>query len=206
MIQISQIGLRRFLEIVTAAIATVTSFLLLAPPGRAANEVVFRYGIFRRRLAVAELTNFAKTGEQSRVLQKYLETTNSNAESIRQILNQPVDVDRSTLNVALKNPAANLLLDELGHIIQTPDNKIQGNKEALREAVLASASKDNQFTLLEVIQNYPADEIHLDVKRAIKTYNTVSKFQKPVEGALGQINQVRQMLKDRGINLPDFLR
>ncbi|GAB4345585.1 MAG: hypothetical protein OHK0047_38990 [Leptolyngbyaceae cyanobacterium] len=204
--QISRTGLRRPLGVVTAAIATITSFLLLAPPGQTANEVVFRYGIFRRRLAVAELTNFAKTGEQSRVLQKYLEMTNSDAESIRQILNQPVGIDRSTLNVALKNPAANLLLDELGHIIQTPDNKIQDNKEALREAVLTSASKDNQFTLLEVIQNYPGDEIHLDVKRAIRTYNTVSKFQKPVEGALGQINQVRQRLKDRGINLPDFLK
>lgn len=204
--QISRAGLRRSLSVVSAAIATATSFLLLAPPGQAANEVVFRYGIFRRRLAVAELTDFAKTGEESRVLKKYLQMTNSDSESIRQILNRPVDMDRNTLSTALNNPAANLLLDELGHIIQTPNNEIKENREALRESVLTSASKDNQFTLLEVIQNYPDEEIHLDVKRAIKTYNTISKFQKPAEGVAGQINQVRQILKDRGINLPDFLK
>jgi hypothetical protein len=202
----SRTGFHVGLSVVSAAIATVTSFLLLVPAGQAANEVVFRYGILRRRLAVVELANFAKTGEESRVLKKYLQMTNSDAESIRQVLNRPVDIDRSTLNTALNNPVANLVLDELGQIIQTPSNDIKENQTALRESLLTSAAKDNQFTLMEVIQNYPSDEIHLDVKRAIKTYNTVSKFQKPVEGALGQINQVRQILKDRGINLPDFLK
>jgi hypothetical protein len=204
--QNSEAGLRRCLSLVICAIAMAVSPVLMVQPGQAANEVVFRYGILRRRLAVAELTNFARTGEESRVLKKYLQMTNSDSNSIRQILNQPVQIDRNTLSAALNNPAANLMLDELGHIIQMPNNDIKENREALRESVLTSASKDNQFTLLEVIQNYPSEEINLDVKRAIKTYNTISKFQKPAEGALGQINQVRQILKDRGINLPDFLK
>jgi hypothetical protein len=201
-----EVRARRWLNGMVGAIAMATGFFLLVPPGQAADEIVFRYGILRQRLAVAELTNFAKTGEESRVLKKYLQMTNSDAQSIRQILNQPVDINHNTLSTAMNNPVANLLLDELGHMIQKPSNNIRENREALRESMLTSASKDNQFTLLEVIQNYPGEEIHLDVKRAIKTYNTISKFQKPAEGTLGQINQVRQILKDRGINLPDFLK
>lgn len=187
---------------VVLAIATLGISLTTAS-AQAANEIVFRYGIWRQRLSVIELTNFAQTGEQSPVLRRYLERTNSKPEEVRRILNQPVDVNQRLLDKGLDNPASNMLLDELGKIIQMPDD--EGNQEALRESLLTSA-KDNQITVLEVIQNYPSDEIHLDVKRAIRTYERVSKYQQPIQDALQRVGPLRQVLKDQGINLPDFLK
>jgi hypothetical protein len=180
------------------------SLLLSASPGQAAEEVVFRYGILRQRLSVVELTKFAETGEMSPVVSRYLKRTNSDPANIRQILTQPIDVDHNTLKVALNNPLADLMMDELGKMIQTPDDR--GNQEALRAALDTSTAVDNKVTVLEVIQNYPADEIHLDVKRAIKTYNRLSKLQKPLQEALGQLGPLRQILKNQGINIPDFLK
>lgn len=180
------------------------SILTIVPQANAAQEIVFRYGILRQRLSVVELAKFAETGEKSPVLNRYLERTNSNPEEVRQVLTRPVAISPSTLDKGLNNPVANLLLDELGKMIQTPDD--EGNREALRTALIASSEKDNQLSIVEVIQNYPTDEIHLDVKRAIKTYNRISQYQKPVQEALEKAGPLRDLLQKQGINVPDFLK
>lgn len=185
------------------AIGTL-SILAIAPEANAAQEIVFRYGILRQRLSVVELTKFAQTGEISPVLERYLQRTNSKPEEVREVLNRPVAVSQSTLDKGLNNPVANLLLDELGKMIQTPND--EGNREALRTALITSTEKDSQLSILEVIQNYPTDEIHLDVMRAIKTYNRISKYQKPVQEALDKAGPLREILQKQGINLPDFLK
>ncbi len=185
------------------AIATA-SLMAIVPQAHAANEIVFRYGILRQRLSVVELTKFAETGEQSPVLERYLRRTNSKPEEIRQALNQSVAMTPTTLDKGLNNTVGNLLLDELGKMIQTPDD--QNNREALRTALIDSTAKDNKLTILEVIQNYPAEEIHLDVMRAVKTYNRLARYQQPVQNILEKVGPLRQILKDQGINLPDFLK
>jgi hypothetical protein len=174
--------------------------LLFAPATPAAEEVVFHYGIFRQRLAVSELTDFAETGETSRVLKRYLKRANSDPESVRQVLVRPVEVDHDVLDRALNNPAGDRLLDELGEIVQTPDDK--DNREALRTALVQATATDNKLTLLEVIQNYPTDEIHLDVKRAIRTYNRIAEYQEPLQQALEGAETLRRILRNQGVNLP----
>jgi hypothetical protein len=174
--------------------------LLFAPVTPAAEEVVFHYGIFRQRLAVSELTDFAETGETSRVLKRYLKRANSDPEAVRQALIRPIDVDHEVLDRALNNPAGDRLLDELGKIVQTPDD--EDNREALRTALDKATANDNRLTLLEVIQNYPTDEIHLDVKRAIRTYNRVAEYQGPLQQALEGAETLRRILRTQGVNLP----
>lgn len=189
----------------TASVA-IAAFSLLGPSttAQAAEEVKFRYGILRFGLSVKELTDFASTGEKSPVVERYLSRTNSNPEEVRRILNYPVAIETGLLDKALNNPAANLLLDELGKIIQTPDDS--ENQEALRQAMTASTKADNQLTVLEVIQNYPRDEVHLDVKRAVKTYENIAKYQNSISEALKKAGSLRDALKKQGITLPDFLK
>lgn len=185
-------------------VITIATIGTIAAPAQAAEEIVFRYGILRQRLSVIELAKFAETGEQSPVLARYLRRTNSEPEEVRRLLTQSVDISSSTLDKGLNNVLGNVLLDELGKMIQTPND--EGNREALREALIASTAADNKLTILEILQNYPAEEIHLDVKRAIRTYNRIAQFQKPAQNAIERIGPLREILKERGINLPDFLR
>jgi len=197
-------GLKGILQITSVWAIAAASLLTISSQAQAAEEIVFRYGILRQRLSVVELTKFAETGEQSPVLERYLRRTNSNPEEVRQVLNQSVDVSKGTLDTGLNNVVGNLLLDELGKMIQTPND--EGNRDALKAALVNSAEKDNKLTILEVIQNYPTDEIHLDVKRAIKTYNRLAEYQKPVQTILERVGPVRNILKEQGINLPNFLK
>ncbi|EKQ70016.1 Alpha/beta hydrolase of unknown function (DUF1400) [Leptolyngbyaceae cyanobacterium JSC-12] len=197
-------GLKSFFRQSTVWAIAAAGILATAPAGKAADEIVFRYGILRQRLSVAELTKFAQTGETSPVVERYLNQTNSNPEEIRAVLNRTVNVERRLLDRGLNNVAGNMLLDELGKIIQTPDDK--GNREALCTALLESTAGDNQLTLLEVVQNYPTDEIHLDVKRAIRTYDRVARYQGSLQNAIQRAEPLRQILKDQGIKIPDFLK
>jgi hypothetical protein len=176
-------------------IALITSsVLLLATPTLAAEEIVFEYGILHQRLAVSELTTFAETGETSRGLAEYFRLTKSNPESIRQTLNQPLALNSNLLDYALNNPVGERLLDELGKTIQTPNG--EGNREALQTALLESTARDQSLTLLEMLQHYPTDEIHLDVERAIQTYNRLAEYQKPFRKALETMESLRQSLED----------
>lgn len=189
----------------TVGVAIASAIVLVhTPAAEAAEKVVVRYGILRQSLSVAELTNFAEKGEMSRKVQRYLDMTKSDPAEIRQILTKPIDISSGTVSTALNNPLGDRMLDELGLMIQTPEN--EGNRDALRTAVIQSTAKDNKVSILEIIQNYPSDEIHLDAKRIIKTYNTLAKFQKPVEGILNNLGPIRELLQKQGINLPDFLK
>lgn len=191
----------------TVGVAIASALLLMhTPAAEAADKVVVRYGILRQSLSVAELTNFAEKGEMSRKVERYLNMTKSDPAEIRQILTKPIDVSGSTVSTALNNPLGDRMLDELGRMIQTPENEDKANRDALRAAMVQSAAKDNQVSILEIIQNYPADEIHLDAKRIIKTYNTLAKYQKPIEGILNNLGPIRELLQKQGINLPDFLK
>ncbi|UBF24086.1 alpha/beta hydrolase [Kovacikia minuta CCNUW1] len=192
-----------FRRILAIAIAS-SSVLLVAPAAPAAEEVVFRYGIFRQRLAVSELTDFAETGEISPVLQRYLKRANSDPESVRETLTRPIEINHNVLDNALNNPGGDRMLDELGKMIQTPND--ENNREALRTALIKATENDNRLTLLEVIQNYPTDEIHLDVKRAIKTYNRLAEYQGPIQQALDGAESLRRILKNQGVNLPNILK
>jgi Alpha/beta hydrolase of unknown function (DUF1400) len=176
------------------------SILISGSAGQAAEKVVFRYGIIRQSLAVSELTNFAERGEISPVLDRYLQRANADPVEVRRTLNKPLPVSGTTLKSLLNNQAGDRLLDELGKMIQTPDD--QGNKDALQTALIKSAESDNNVTILETIQNYPSEEVHLDVKRMIKTYNNLDKVARPAQGVLNQIEPLRDLLRKNGVKVP----
>ncbi|HEY9643817.1 MAG TPA: alpha/beta hydrolase, partial [Coleofasciculaceae cyanobacterium] len=69
----------------------------LSPRATAAERVVMKYQIFRRSVAVADLTQFAKTGETTRPLRTYLRMSGQDPDKIRKTLTDEVDVNAVTL-------------------------------------------------------------------------------------------------------------
>jgi Alpha/beta hydrolase of unknown function (DUF1400) len=183
----------------SAALAGI-SLLFSAAVGQAAEKVVFRYGIIRQSLAVSELTDFAQGKETSPAVDRYLARANADPAEVRRTLNKPLPVSKTTLQTLLNNPAGERMLDELGRMIQTSDDR--GNREALQAALVRSAEVDNTVTILETIQNYPADEVHLDVKRMVKTYNNLDKLTRSAQEVLNQVGPIQELLKKQGIKIP----
>lgn len=154
----------------------------LAAPTPAAEKIVLRYGIFRRSVPVSDLTEFAETGEPSRRLNRYLRMADEDPERFRQFLIEETPADPKTMNRLLASPAGDVLLDKLSEYLYTPE---QDDREALRVALTTAAENDSKISFLEVLQTYPAEEAHINVRRAIDTYRQIAAVQQRVEGVLG---------------------
>ncbi|MBW4512227.1 MAG: alpha/beta hydrolase [Scytonematopsis contorta HA4267-MV1] len=149
----------------------------------AAERVVFTYGIFQQSLSVDELVTFAQTGETSSSIRYYLNQTRQDPQSIRNTLTRELSVTPVTLDRTLNSRIGQYLLDQISYSIRTRSN--QANRQALRSALIISASKDNQVSLIEVIQNYPTSDVIVEGDRIVRTYNQLSIIADDLEKIFG---------------------
>jgi hypothetical protein len=134
-------------------------------PASPAERIVLRYSgsILEASVSVGELTELAETGIPSPELKFYLDRLNQDPNNLRTALVTEVPVSGVRLSQALYHPVGEFLLDQMGEVIQTPAR--QANRQALRAAMVNSALNDNKITLLEVLKNYPTQEILINGDR-----------------------------------------
>jgi hypothetical protein len=159
-----QVRLSIFLGISSAVLSIGTRAI-------AAEQVVVKYKIFRESISVAELTTFVETGEASSELQSYLRTSQQNPENVRRLLGRETNVNVVTLDRALNNPVGNLVLDQISLAVHPPANT--ASRQAIRSALILSASEDNKISLIEVIQKYPTAEVELEGERISQAYRQI---------------------------------
>jgi hypothetical protein len=152
----------------------------------AAEQVVLKYSILRQSVSVAELTTLAETGETSRSLRRYLRLAGKQPEEVRQTLTEEAEVNVILVDRGLNNPVGDRVLDQIGEAIYPPSG--EASREALRSALVLSASDDNRISLIEVIQNYPTDEVVVDGDRLVAAYGQLQAIQERfgdlIEGGL----------------------
>ncbi len=153
-------------------LAIATTVICSSPKAIAAERVILKYKVFRESISVADLTNFAQTGEISSSLRFYLNAAKQNPEDVRRVLTKPVDVNLVTLDRTLNGRVGDLLLDQIGQAIHPPVEQV--NRQALRAALVLSARSDNQISLIEVLQNYPTAEVEVEGDRLVRTYRQIS--------------------------------
>lgn len=140
----------------------------------AAERVMLKYRILRQSVSVPELTQLAETGQPSPALKAYLKLAQQEPQRLRQPLVQPIHVNRRLLDRVLNSPPGEVLLDQVGQVIHTPSNR--ANRQALRSALVLSATPDNEITLIEVLQNYPTSEIEVEGDRLEDTYRQLKTW------------------------------
>ncbi len=145
---------------------------LLALPAESAEQIVLKYSIFRRSLSVAELTIFAETGEPSPSLERILAKTGQDPAAVREVLTRAIAVDLLLLDRIVNSPLGNIVLDRVAEIIHTPSGNT--NRQALRAALILSASDDGKITLLETLQNYPTREVEVEIDRLQEAYRQLN--------------------------------
>lgn len=175
---------------VAAALAIGFSLVLLeVPSAEAAETVILRYGIFRGSIPMADLTEFAETGETTRRLRRYFNRANQDPEKFRQFLTEEVATDPRTLNRVLESPAGDVLLDEMTQYIHSPERR--DDRATLKSALTLAANNDNHLSFVELLEEYPTEEVHINVRRVAATYRQFAAIQERVggvlEGDLGEI-------------------
>jgi hypothetical protein len=166
-------------------------------PALAAEKVVLKYSIFRIPISVSELETFVATGEMSLKMKVLLGKARENPESLRQTLSKPIKVSPNFLDRNLNSLPGEFVLDKVGKIIHTPSG--EANREALTSALILSAEEDNRVTLLEVMQNYPTEEIHVEGEKLIEAYSKIAGLVETVDGLRDRLENVIN-----GIKLPRF--
>jgi Alpha/beta hydrolase of unknown function (DUF1400) len=170
------------------AISTAIALALPHPAALAAENVVLRYGIFERSVSVADLTNFAETGKRSRDLRAYIRASKQDPAKIRQTLTDKVDVNVTTVDRILNSPVGDVALNQLSQYIYTSSRT--ADKEALRAAIVLSASEDNNISIMEIVQNYPTQEMYLDGERLSETYAQISVLRGGLDNLIERIRGI----------------
>ncbi|MGI8500674.1 MAG: alpha/beta hydrolase, partial [Hassallia sp.] len=141
------------------------------------------YRIFRETISVQELSTFAETGKLSTSLRINLALARQNPQLIRQYLTEPVKVNPLILDKVLNSRIGNVILDQISQVIHTRSRK--ADKQALRAALVISANKDRQITLIEAIENYPTTEIEVEGDRLETAYRQLRRLQGNLQDILG---------------------
>lgn len=160
-------------------IITLFAPFTLSLPSLAADKVVFKYGFLRTSITTQELQTFANQGKTDAGLATYIRKAGGNPQGVQTALTQQVRIDHRLLDRALNSSVGNLLLDQVSTTIQTPTQT--ANRQALRSALVLSASPDNKVSLLEIIENYPTSEVQVDGNQLANTYRQVSNFAQEVQ-------------------------
>ncbi|MGB3616318.1 MAG: alpha/beta hydrolase, partial [Elainellaceae cyanobacterium] len=146
----------------------------LTLPAMAAESVVLKYHAFRRSVDVEDLTLLAETGEVSDELRPYIRLSGYPADNMQEMLTREVSVSPSLLSTALNNPAGDAVLDRASKAIHTRSRR--GDRQALRGALVVSASDDDRITPIELIQNYPTDEMYVDIVEFNRAYSDIAEL------------------------------
>ncbi|WP_144863991.1 alpha/beta hydrolase, partial [Hyella patelloides] len=147
------LGVSSFAIAMTIAIAPIESV-------NAAEKIKFNHGIVGQSISLEELEVFAQTGEISPSLDFLFKFTGHKPEVIRLLLIQEIPMDAVTASSLLNSSIGGYILDRASNIVNSGAS--QGNREALRGALIGSASGDNKISLLEVWRNYPTKEVVVD--------------------------------------------
>ncbi|KAM3095888.1 alpha/beta hydrolase [Phormidesmis sp. 146-12] len=154
--------------VVSISTATLSSSAL------AAEQVILKYGVLRESISVSELTAFADKGDVSPALQAHLRLSKQDPVVVRRSLTQTVTLNPTLLDRILNSPIGNRLLDPLSQAIRTP--KGGADRQALRSALILSATGDSKLSILEVLQKYPTQEVMLDGDRLVDAYKRLSEL------------------------------
>lgn len=153
----------------------------------AAERLVVRYRIFSQSVAISELRTLADTGQASRAIQFYLTLGNRQPEELRQILIRPVAVNSNDLYQILSSPLGSIALDEVSQVIHTPDN--QANRESLNAALVGASLPDGQIRLIDVLEKYPTNEVHLNGEKLIEVVEKISAIVRTIPAGLINLRQ-----------------
>ncbi|NET37160.1 MAG: alpha/beta hydrolase, partial [Cyanothece sp. SIO1E1] len=131
-----------------------------------AERVIIHYGPFSPSFRMKDLATFVKTQQVPGTWKMYLGVTDVDAQNLWTFLTQGLNINFLFLDEFLNSPAGEHLLMELGQVIYTPSG--QANVQALRSALIKSAMRDNHVSMLELLQNYPTAQIHIDGSNLVK--------------------------------------
>ncbi len=141
---------------------------------QAAEQVTLNYGPFGRTVPMSELEELANTGKATGTLKGLLHLAKEDPKEAQRFLTAKIPVDAVTVDQLLNTKPGEYLLKEIGRVVHTPTNHT--NVQALRSALVLSASKDKAISLMNLFEYYPDSTVYINgvqLKKDIKEVNSL---------------------------------
>lgn len=177
----------------TLFLAAGVGIVFYSTAAAAAQKVVLKYSAIRMTLPLSELEVFAETGKMSPALEMLLSKANKDPEAVRRYLTRPVKVSQRFLDQTLNSKVGEVILDEVGQVIRTPSGN--ANREALRSALVLSATNDNEITLLETMKNYPTPEVYVEGDRLVEAYGKLVALSEQLGGVSERLQDILNKIR-----------
>jgi hypothetical protein len=168
-----------------SASLVLIGLLIALPHATAAEQVRLKYSLLERSISVDELTKFVETGKASRQLRAYLRDAGQDPERLQELLSDEIEVRQLFLDEVLNSAPGEIILDRLGEFVHTPSG--EANRQALRSALVLSAREDDRISLIEILQNYPTQEVHVNGNRLASAYRQIQAIQTSITNVLDVI-------------------
>ena len=136
-------------------------------PAIAADQIRLVYGPFAFSLSVESLKIYAETGEVTSEFKPY--TKFLNEQSLLQLRHWlRKDFDRNVVGVHeyTHSPSGKELLQEIGNVVTTHSKR--NGFYALRSALIQAATKSDDWTILDVIQQFPTENMQINTKELFR--------------------------------------
>ena len=140
----------------------------------AAEEIIFTYGGVTESVSLEELRNFAEKGEISPSLNFLLNSSQQNPLVMRSILKQEFPANTKLIYELFNTAPGEYLLSQTSNVVGSKSER--ADVAALRGALIASASNDNEVSLIELLENYPAQQVYINGKTLIKVRRNLGEF------------------------------
>ncbi|OZH53680.1 hypothetical protein AFK68_03210 [Hydrocoleum sp. CS-953] len=165
--------------IIVGAIAGV---MLSHQSAIATNKIVIDlFGPIKASVKVKDLRQFAETGKTTKTISQALGISKVNPNTVRGLMTLEVGADVANLAKVLYSNLGQNLTKGVAEVVQTRHN--YESDKALRSAILLAAADDNRISVLEVLEKYPTEEMHIDVG---KINEIVGKVKETI-GNLGEL-------------------
>ena len=133
-----------------------------AAPASAAERITLRLGALEKSVAIADLENFAQTGELSSALKPYSTVLTP---QVKQALTKQLQIDPNLtekfINDLLNSADSSQILEKIGSAL--PDS----NLEELRGALFSAARETQGLSILGFLRAYPQENITVNASSAI---------------------------------------
>ena len=154
----------------------ITGLAICLNPSRtfAAEKIIFTYGAITESVSLKELQDFAYQGKTSASLDFLLNYSKQNPLLMRRILKQEFPADTKLIYKLFNTVPGESLLSQTGNVVSSKSKR--ADVTALRGTLIASASNDNMISLIELLENYPTQQVYINGKVLAKIRQKLNWF------------------------------
>ncbi|MBD2496268.1 alpha/beta hydrolase [Nostoc sp. FACHB-280] len=164
---------------------------LTAYPVLGAERIKFNYGLLEESIPISSLESYVKTGRLDDNLASYSRYIGKKQlTQLRKSLITPIPLNQIEVSQFLYTPIGERLLEKLGKVIQTESNL--SGFYAIRAALILSASEQQNFTLLNVLQKFPASAISINLSQTLEIVDALQDLVNQTQNAVALVNQQSQ--------------